>query len=213
MPTRRRKATEPPPLHLAGPPARLETVVTVENTTQERLAVRGPTFHLEQGPSVRGSASALVAPGATAAVPVTLALDPTTAPGDYPGELEVNGARRSAVLHVDEQPAVELSPRAVIAGPGTRGVRLRLANTGNVPVPLARRVLARTRDDGPDPGPDVVLELDSDPVLAPGESATLTGRLHVPDTLDPRRRHTATVPVGLADLVVTIPPRTTKEPS
>ena len=74
-----------------------------------------------------------------------------------------------------------------------------------------RLLRARTDDGGPDPGPDVTLTLTDATTAAPGTTSVLRGSLSVPAELDPTRRHTARVPVGTADLDVTILPRDPSE--
>jgi P pilus assembly chaperone PapD len=198
-------------VELTGPPGHLSTTVTVENSTESRIAVRAPTLHLEGREPVPGSGAALIAPGATATVPVTLSLESSTPPGTYAAELEVSGMRRSAVVTVLAEVSMNVQPSTVLAAPGRQEVVLAVTNDGNVPVPLARRAIARTDDGGPDPGPDVALVLESDVTVEPGASLTLGGRLEVPRELDPARRHTATIPVGVADLEVIILPRSASE--
>ena len=206
----KRETPAPEPVVLTGPPARLRTTVSVENASGARLAVRGSTLHLDAGP-VAGTAAAVIGPGATAALPVAVALDPSTPPGTYAAELEVSGARRPAVVRVEPHPSLHLSPPAVLAEPGRHPVTLVVTNDGNLAIPLAARVLAPTSDGRPEPGPDVALALEAAVTIPPGGSATLAGHLEVPDTLDPRRRHTASLPVGVADLSVIVLPRNASE--
>lgn len=198
-------------VELTGPPGHLTTTVTVENATEDRIAVRAPTLLLEGREPVPGAGAAVIPPGATAVVPVTLSLEPSTPPGTYAAELEVSGIRRSAVVTVLEEVSMDVQPSTVLAAPGRQDVVLAVTNDGNVAIILARRAIARTDDGGPDPGPDVALVLDSDVTVEPGASLTLHGRLEVPRELDPARRHTATIPVGVADLDVIILPRSASE--
>lgn len=200
------------PLVLVGPPGRLRAVVTVANTGDRRLAVRSSTVRREGAPDLPGLASGVVDPGATDSVPVTVALEPGTAPGDYTAELEVAGVRRAVVLRVEPELAMHVSPRRMLAEPGTQTVTLVVRNEGNVDVPLAPVTRARTDDGGPDPGPDVTLTLRSPGTVPAAGSVTRTGRLDVPADLDPTRRHRASVPVGLADLDVIVLARSTPAP-
>lgn len=212
-PRRSKPATPKPPdpIVLTGPPTRLRATVTVENTSDARLTVRGSALHLEGGRVATGTAAALIGPGTTASLPVVVPLDPLTSPGTYAAELEVSGARRAAVVHVEPHLSLEVSPGRILAVPGRQSVTLVVANHGNVAMPLAARVVARTDDGGPEPGPDVTLVFKAAVTVEPGGSATLTGRLEVPSTLDPARRHTATLPVGVADLSVIILPHRPSE--
>lgn len=212
MATARRKTPKTPPADLlvfAGPPGQLRAAVTLANTGDRRLAVRGLTVRREGAPDLPGLAAGVVAPGATSAVPVTIALEPGTGPGDYAAEVELAGIRREAVLRVEPELAMRISPRRVLADPGSRDITIVVVNEGNVDVPLGPVARARTDDGGPDPGPDVTLTLEHPSTVPAASSLTLDGRLEVPTGLDPTRRHRARVPVGLADLEVLVLPRST----
>jgi hypothetical protein len=198
---------------LTGPPSLLRATVSVENAVDQRVSVRGLTLHRSGQQAVTGSGAAVIAPGATAAVPVSFRLEPGTPPGEYAAEVEVGGIRRSAVLRVEPDLSMHVSPHRVLVGVGRSEVSLRVANDGNLDIPLAAVIRARTDDGGPDPGPDVILTLDAGTTLAPGTTADLHGHLTVPPELDPTRRHTARVPVGTADLDVIILPRDPSERS
>jgi hypothetical protein len=202
---------QPPGIVLVGPPGRLRATVSVENAVDQRVTVRGVVLHRQGEAPVSAPATALIPPGATAEVPVTFRLDPTTAPGEHTAEVEVGGIRRPAVVHVEPDLSVRVSPRRTLAAPGRQAVTLLVVNDGNVDLPLARTTRARTDDGGPDPGPDVVLEVADPPTVRPGATATVSGRLDVPADLDPTRRHTARLPVGTADLEVIVLPRTASE--
>ncbi len=215
-PRTRRPAAKPakPPaaLVISGPPDRLQTVVSVENAVQERVAVRGLVLHRDGEPSLAASASALIPPGETAQIPVVFRLDPSTPPGEHDAEVEVGGIRRSARLLVEARPSLRVSPGRVLAHPGRQTVTLHVVNHGNVPIPLATRTRART-DDGGEAGPDITLSLTRPPTVAPGATVILSARLTVPTGLDPTRRHIAHVPVGTDDFDVIVLPRTATEAS
>jgi hypothetical protein len=225
MPTSRRKPTTSatkrgakatrsvgePGIVLAGPPGQLRATVSVENAVDQRVTVRGLVLHREGEAPVSAPATALIPPGATAEVPVTFRLNPTTAPGEHTAEVEVGGVRRSALIHVEPDLSVRVSPRRILAAPGRQAVSLLVVNDGNLDLPLAPITRARTDDGGPDPGPDVVLEVADPPTVRPGTTATVSGHLDVPADLDPTRRHIARIPVGTADLEVIVLPRTASE--
>jgi hypothetical protein len=211
---RRSKQPATPPadaIVLSGPPSSLRATVTVENTSEGRLAVRGATLHLDDGTPVPGTAAALIGAGSTASLPVRVSIDPTTAPGTYAAELEVSGARRSAVIRVQTHLSLTVIPDEVLAIAGRHPIGIDVANDGNVAVPIAGRVLAATDDGRGEPGPDVTLEVDNPTTIEPGGSVTLEGHLDVPQGLDPARRHVARVPVGVADLIVIVLPHTESE--
>ena len=196
---------------LTGPPGLLRATVSVENAVDQRVAVRGLTLHRSGQQAVTGAGAAVIAPGATARVPVSFRLEPDTPPGEYPAEVEVGGIRRDALLRVEADLSMHVSPRRVLAEVGSTDVTLTVTNDGNLPIPLAAVVRARTDDGGPDPGPDVTLTLTDPATAAPGTTTLLQGSLGVPDDLDPTRRHTARLPVGTADLDVIILPRDPSE--
>jgi len=198
---------------LSGPPTSLRTTVTVENTSDARLAVRGATLHLDDGTAVVGTAAALIGAGATASLPIVATLDPSTAPGTYAAELEVGGARRSAVIRVRSTLSLSVSPGEVLAVAGRSPLALDVTNDGNVAIPLASRAVAATDDGRGQPGPEITLEIDNATTLEPGRSMTLEAHLQVPPGLDPARRHIARLPVGVADLVVIVLPHTDSESS
>lgn len=196
---------------LTGPPGLLRATVSVENAVDQRVAVRGLTLHRSGRQALAGAGAAVIAPGATAQVPVAFRLEPDTPPGEYAAEVEVGGIRREAVLRVEPDLSLHVSPRRLLAEVGSTEVALTVVNDGNVPIPLAAVVRARTDDGGPDPGPDVTLTLTDAATAAPGTTTALHGRLTVPEELDPTRRHTARVPVGTANLDVIILPRDPSE--
>lgn len=203
------KSAEKPqdPLIFTGPPSRLSADLTVANTGDRRLAVRGVTIVREGSVDLDVQAAALVPPGATASLAVTLPMDPGTSPGDYPAEVHVAGIRRAAVLRVEAVLAMHITPRRLLADPGTHGVSIVAVNEGNVELTLASVTQGRTSDGGREPGPDVTLTLKTPVILAAASTVTVNGRLRVPPSLEPTRRHTAKVPIGLADLEVIILPR------
>ena len=210
--SRRRPAGPKPdePIVLAGPPGRLTTTVTVENLSVDRLVVRRPTLHLD-GEAVTGAASAIVPAGRTVEVPVVVPLPATTPPGRHEAQMELGGVRHTVVVDVAPHLSLVVSPHRVLAVEGSQDVTLVVTNTGNVRMPLAALAMARTDDGGPDQGPDVVLALDATVTVDPGQTVTLAARLEVPSGLDAARRHTASVPVGIADLDVVILPRDRSE--
>lgn len=199
-------------LILSGPPGRLTAIVTVANSGDRALPIDGIQVRRPNQPEVAGVAGGLVPPRETASVPVLVTLSSSTAPGMYPAEIEVAGVTRSVTLWVESHLSVNVSPAHVVAGPGEHSLTLLLHNTGNVPLPLAGLTRARTDDGAPDPGPDVALRIPDPPTVEPGERVVIHGTLEVPD-LDPTRRHTARIPVGLASLDILVLPHTLEEKS
>ncbi|MEP6855621.1 MAG: hypothetical protein ABJA33_09145 [Pedococcus sp.] len=144
-------------------------------------------------------------------MPVAFRLEQDTPPGEYPAEVEVGGVRRQALLRVEPDLSMHVSPRRTLAEVGRHAITLTVANDGNLTIALAAVVRARTDDGGPDPGPDLTLTLTAATTASPGSTTVLQGHLTVPVELDPTRRHTARIPVGTADLDVIILPRDPSE--
>ena len=206
-----RAATDPDTIVLTGPPSMLRATVSVENAVDQRVAVRGLTLHRSGQQALAGAGAAVIAPGATADVPVSFRLAQDTPPGEYAAEVEVGGIRRQALLRVEPDLSMHVSPRRTLVEVGRHALTITVANDGNLAIALAVVVRARTDDGGPDPGPDVTLTLSAATTLAPGTTTVLHGHLTVPAELDPARRHTARIPVGTADLDVIVLPRDPSE--
>jgi len=195
------------PLIFSGPPTGLRAEVTVANTGDRRLAVRSLTVVREGSADVDASVSIIVPPGRTVSMPVLLPMDPGTRPGDYPAEVHIAGVSRAAVLRVEAELTMHIAPQRLLVEPGRHKVSIVAVNEGNVDLPLAPVTRGRTSDGGKDPGPDITLTLSTPVVLKAASTVTIQGQLDVPQSLEPTRRHTASVPVGLADLKVIILPR------
>lgn len=196
---------------LTGPPSLLRTTVSVENAVDQRVAIRGLTLYRSGQQALSGQGAAVIAPGATADVPVSFRLAQDTPPGEYAAEVEIGGIRRQALLRVEPDLSMHVSPRRTLVEVGRQALTITVANDGNLPIRLAAEVRARTDDGGPDPGPDVTLTLTAATTVAAGSTTVLQGHLTVPAELDPTRRHTARIPVGTADLDVIILPRDPSE--
>ena len=102
---------------------------------------------------------AILPPTSTTTIPLSIALPQTTPPGEYDAQIEIGGQSRQVRLQVDPKISARLTPDQILAPPGTSQVGLRIANQGNVDIPLAAVTRARTTDDGPDFGADVTLDL------------------------------------------------------
>ncbi|HEY5248998.1 MAG TPA: hypothetical protein VIJ15_11195 [Dermatophilaceae bacterium] len=196
------------PLIFHGPPGHLRADVTVANTGDRRLVVRGLTVHRDGAADVEVPTAALVLPGTTESMPVMLSMDPATKPGDYPAEVQVADIRRAALLRIEPALAMHIHPQRLLAEPGTHDVSFVAVNDGNVDLPLASVTRSHTSDGSKEPGPDLTLTLSAPVVLTSAGTVTVHARLEVPSSLEPTRRHTASIPVGLVDLEVIILART-----
>jgi hypothetical protein len=204
------KAGGAPPIELRGTPRRLDATVTLQNSTDHTVTVRSATLRGADLPTTTATVGARLQAGATGAVPVSVSLPPSTPPGAYAVELEVAGVAREALLQVEPELDVQISPHRLLAGTGSQPVTVRITNQGNVPVPIASVLRARVWTNGVVDDLDVTLTLDAPLTVQPGLAVDATGRLVVPDTLDPTRRHQARIPLGTATLVVLVLPHDEK---
>ncbi len=129
------------PLVLTGPPAGLTTRLELHNPGEANVVLRGadvkdPTGALISRPLPLSFPTVVLHPGQGRTVPLTVALDPATPPGDYQVELVLGGQSRTVILHVTEVFDLTLSPASVVVmnQPGReQRKRIIVANTGNVP--------------------------------------------------------------------------------
>ncbi len=133
-------------LQFSGPPAALRGVMTVRNPSERRLMlsrIHGFDVTVRGGPGAEGVTMArigratVLAAGEARQVPVTLALDPHTPPGQYHVELEVAGQRRRAAVTVVEEINFDAQPTEFVVEnrpKATQDKLLVVSNRGNVPV-------------------------------------------------------------------------------
>lgn len=142
------------PLLLVGPPRDVRGQFRVQNSTERKIVVRQPMLKAAAAPRVKPGTAAsgkpaalpvealalrriIVRPGQSRPVPVALALDPRTPPGTYHADLDVEGERRSVVLHVIEDVALTIAPSDIVI-PNRSGEtiqkRVVFTNEGNVAV-------------------------------------------------------------------------------
>ena len=133
------------PVTLTGPPRAIRGQLRLGNDGTERVAVRGfavraQSVELSQG---RGTLRARLEPGVSSDLDATLSLARTTPPGDYQVRLDFDGQEVDALVRVDADPSLRVTPSMVLAGPGTTSVHLEVTNTGNVSLDLP--AVARSR--------------------------------------------------------------------
>jgi hypothetical protein len=140
------------PLVLAGPPRAVRGEFRLRNPTAEKMTVREAVF---RGGTMTGRRAkqhadltvlpeaglvmrrVVMRPGQSRPVPVALELDPRTPPGTYQAELAVNDQRRSVVIHVTEDVALQIAPDEIVLAnrPGEKVKKtVVFTNVGNVPV-------------------------------------------------------------------------------
>ena len=141
------------PLVLIGPPRGIRGEFRVQNPTERKIIVRQPL--LKRGVSApRGKGAAakvvtpipeealllrriVVRPGQSRPVPIALTLDPTTPPGTYQAQLDVDGEMRTVVMHVTEDASFSIAPDELVL-PNRPGEKVQkqvvFTNHGNVPL-------------------------------------------------------------------------------
>ena len=209
------------PVMLTGPPRAIRGQLRLGNDGTERVAVRGfavraKSLELSQG---RGTLRARLEPGVSSDLAATLSLDRTTPPGDYQVRLDFDGQEVEALVRVDAEPSLRVTPSMVLAGPGKTSAQLEVTNTGNVTLDLptvARSQLFADAEvspplfgggaSGTPSDVDAVLHLQRSLSLAPGAREQLDITIDVPAGLDPERRYVAKLPLSTATLRVVVPP-------
>jgi hypothetical protein len=129
---------------LRGTPGHLRGEVDVANDgSAPVMALPADTATVRPGSALRfgNPAGAIVPAGSARRVRLHASVDPTTAPGSYPVELDVGGQIVTATVEVIEQVSITLSPSSVVIDGvvGDAGSAAVLAtNVGNVPLPISR---------------------------------------------------------------------------
>ena len=129
------------PVVLAGPPRALRGRIDIRNPGDQTVVLRSLVF--------KGASGALTAEGMRhrlntvvlrptqgRTVPLKIAVDPATPPGEYTVDLELGGATRHAVLHVAEDFDLTVQPSEIVVEnrPGeVQTKQLIVTNDGNVP--------------------------------------------------------------------------------
>jgi hypothetical protein len=141
------------PLVLVGPPRDVRGQFHVHNSTARKIVVRQPFLKTvvesrTKAAKSRTRAAALpeaglplrriiVRAGQSRPVPLALALDPTTPPGTYHAELDIDGEQRTVVMHVTEEVALSIAPHELVLAnhPGEKVEKqVVFTNNGNVPL-------------------------------------------------------------------------------
>jgi hypothetical protein len=136
------------PVVVVGEPRSLRGHIRVHNTGENKIVLKelglrgapgpvGKAPTAEPGISIQVPISAVISPGQSQRVPLTLDLDFRTPPGTYYGEVQIAGSARPLVMHVAETVRLSVSPKEVIIdrAAGSRVLkRVIFSNSGNVPV-------------------------------------------------------------------------------
>ena len=135
------------PLVLTGPPHKLKGKYTLLNNGNERLRLRDDmqiSSLKRKGSRAKSSLAfdqkvrpVVLRPGRSRRVPLTLAMDRHTPPGEYQAELTVGNQAQAVKVFVNENIDLALSPSRLvlpnIAG-STAVRRVVFTNQGNVPL-------------------------------------------------------------------------------
>lgn len=131
------------PIVLTGPPEELTGRITLHNSSNEPLFLRGLDLTPTRGKGYAVAVGTLslrarLMPGEQKATEVSTSLDPSTPPGAYRAKVRVGSQQRNVEMLVQPRFAVRLTPRElhfVGVGPSqAHEAKLLLVNEGNVPV-------------------------------------------------------------------------------
>jgi hypothetical protein len=133
-------AAEDAPIVLAGPPRALSGRIALRNPGDEKavlrravLTVTDESVHVPA--TEHGFARVVLSPAEERALPLRIAIDPSTPPGEYRAELFVAGRSHAALLQVADVLDVTVAPSRIVieSRPGIAQTRrLVLTNAGNI---------------------------------------------------------------------------------
>jgi hypothetical protein len=139
--------TEDERITLVGAPHALRGAMRLHNRGGVKMTLREARVLCAPLQSVTGKeaatpfplslSSALVHPGQTQSVALTLELDRHTPPGEYSGEMDIAGLARPVIMHVIEAPRLRIAPNPIVIDRGAGEMvvkRVVFTNEGNVPL-------------------------------------------------------------------------------
>jgi hypothetical protein len=149
--------SEDEPLVLSGPPAELTGRIQLHNPSGAKVVLRDAGLKDPSGvlrlPEARHVVQPLVLrPDQGGSLPLSIAVDPATPPGEYRAELDVAGRTRAVLLQVAEVVDLTVEPRSlvIVNRPGTaQKKRLIVTNEGNTAFTLGDPVTVDLREDPP----------------------------------------------------------------
>jgi hypothetical protein len=144
---------ESEPIVFYGQPDGLQGELSLRNPGEQNVVLRSARLHSEALMQIAATAkdkqaplaieqairTVVLRPGQGQRMPVNIALNVHTPPGEYRGEIEVAGRTRPAIFYVTEMLALEVSPpRFVLENrPGERiSKQVVISNVGNVPITI-----------------------------------------------------------------------------
>jgi hypothetical protein len=162
--------SEDEPLVLSGPPGDLSGRIELHNPGDAKVVLRDAGLKDPSGalrlPAARHAlAPVVLRPDQGGSVPLSIAVDPATPPGEYHAELDVGGRSRAVVLRVIEKFDLTVEPKSLVVV-NQSGVaqkkQLTVTNDGNVTFTFAGPGTVDLRDDMPR---DRVLRFAIEPLL------------------------------------------------
>jgi hypothetical protein len=134
------RAPEDERIILAGPPRQLTGRVDLRNQTDVDVVLRDASISDRSGvlttrPLRQSLSPVVLRPNQERSVPLTLAVDAATPPGEYAAELDVAGHSRPVMLHVVENFDLTVQPQSIVVlnVPGRpQQKRVVVTNDGNV---------------------------------------------------------------------------------
>lgn len=143
------------PLVFAGPPGELTGRIRLHNPGDANVVLRDAGLKDPSGalrlPSARQKlAPVVLRPDQGGEVPLSIAVDPATPPGEHSAELDLGGRTRAVVLLVAESLDLSVLPASlvVVNAPGVeQRKRLVVANEGNVAFALGDPGAVPLQDD------------------------------------------------------------------
>jgi hypothetical protein len=132
------------PIVLTGTPGSLRGVLPLRNRGERRtvlreLAVVDPEGKVGLGPAAQRLSTTVLHPQQARAVPVSLAIDLATPPGEYRLTLHIADRERDLIVHVVESIEVEVAPNPLVIENRPR-VPIRksvvVTNRSNVPIAI-----------------------------------------------------------------------------
>lgn len=145
-------SAEDEPIILAGQPETMRGELRIANPGNERVVLREARVRSQTLASFASAKSdayqvvphaqpfvAILSPGQSQYLPLTVTLDRHTPPGEYHGEVEVAGRTRPVIMHVAENFGLDITPTQLVVenrGGAKSKKQVLLTNFGNVPLAI-----------------------------------------------------------------------------
>jgi hypothetical protein len=133
------------PIFLVGDSKSLRGSIQLTNPGKERILVREANLRLKlpqtRKPVPIGQASLSVSlqPGEAQRAKINLDMDPNTPPGQYQGEMDVNGETRPVTVYIPEVVRLTITPQTLVIDKGSGATVVKqvvFSNEGNIPLTI-----------------------------------------------------------------------------